>query len=524
MNSKIRNGLVYLHDYISISINRNHGFRKNKEHLTSIKKQLKISTLTYITGELWYLQSNNYIPTSLARARKNAQKNKAIVMKVSQFANCSVGEAIDKLYNAKCIEISNQQYVRYQMWDLSAEEISEFSQTLQKLAVHNQEKRTYYINLAAERSGKTQEEISKILDTYVGSGLTAYMYVWRKLYLLDENALGEYLSSQNANEEEDDEEGSIKLTNSDYLKKICQTTGWTPGKAELEITKARVNSGASYKNYYYFRMHELTPDVQRTYITRDNFVMFRVKYNDPIAAQAFCNKASFNRLFSDFIHRKWFINKDVTYEQFLKYTSGISAVMYKPMDSSQGKGITKYELTSTNKQKVYNTLANLPRGLVEEFITQHDSVKAFCDTSVNTIRVMTLNANGKCNFLHAVFRMGCGKVVDNFHAGGVGAIVDVETGLIVTHASDLEGNVYPTHPYSGLDSMGFQIPNWEKVRQACEAIYNRVPNLNMIGWDFAITPDGFELVEGNSTPYYLSQSIWSVKKIGRRAIELDPYL
>jgi hypothetical protein len=77
-------------------------------------------------------------------------------------------------------------------------------------------------------------------------------------------------------------------------------------------------------------------------------------------------------------------------------------------------------------------------------------------------------------------------------------------------AIDLDGNHYQTHPVSGLEILGFQLPNWDKVLEVTEKAAlklavridedGKATGAGMVGWDVAITPQGACLVEGNSEP------------------------
>ena len=163
--------------------------------------------------------------------------------------------------------------------------------------------------------------------------------------------------------------------------------------------------------------------------------------------------------------------------------------------------------------------------IIEEYIVQHDEMMKICPTSVNTVRVTTINYNGECRFLYSVFRMGQGAVVDNFHAGGIAATVDIETGIVCTDAADLEGNTYAEHPVTKVKVKGFRIPHWEKILDACRKATGRVKGVDLVGWDFAVTNDGVELIEGNSGASYVVAQIPNIAdRIGLRSVMADPYL
>lgn len=132
---------------------------------------------------------------------------------------------------------------------------------------------------------------------------------------------------------------------------------------------------------------------------------------------------------------------------------------------------------------------------------------------------------GECHFLYSVFRMGQGAVVDNFHAGGIAASVDPATGIVLTDAADLAANTFPVHPSSGLVIKGFRIPHWEQILDTCRRIAPIVPEVHLIGWDFAITPDGVDLIEGNPGASYVVAQIPNVSiRKGLRSSMVDPYL
>ena len=160
-------------------------------------------------------------------------------------------------------------------------------------------------------------------------------------------------------------------------------------------------------------------------------------------------------------------------------------------------------------KSAYEDLMSKKKMICEECIIQHPAIAAFNSSSVNTVRVLTIvdskDGEAECHHVYAGFRMGRGKSVDNFHSGGIIASVDTATGITCMDAIDLAGNHYPIHPLSGLNTEGFQLPNWDKVLEITEKAALRLASLKtggagMVGWDVAITQEGACLVEGNSEP------------------------
>mgnify|MGYP002246988329 CR=1 FL=1 len=81
---------------------------------------------------------------------------------------------------------------------------------------------------------------------------------------------------------------------------------------------------------------------------------------------------------------------------------------------------------------------------------------------MNTLRIITLvtqkeSSNG-CSF-----RCGNGeKCTDNFHHFGLAAIIDIQTGIVVTPAIDKLNQKYYIHPRTKEQIVGFKIPSWTK--------------------------------------------------------------
>jgi hypothetical protein len=129
------------------------------------------------------------------------------------------------------------------------------------------------------------------------------------------------------------------------------------------------------------------------------------------------------------------------------------------------------------------------------------SVGALC-----TARIMTcLDETGTAEVVAAVFRMAIGRnsVVDNIHAGGIAAEVDLVSGRLGP-ASNLGDDAslgwLSSHPGTGATIEGRELPMWREARELAVRAHAAFADRTVIGWDIAITADGPILVEGNSGP------------------------
>ena len=119
--------------------------------------------------------------------------------------------------------------------------------------------------------------------------------------------------------------------------------------------------------------------------------------------------------------------------------------------------------------------------------------------SVNTMRIVTvIDDFGNVRIAKALFRIGNGKSVDNFCSGGVGAIIDIDTGIIFLPAIDENGNSYICHPISNKQIVGFKIPYWKDYINFAYSLASKCKQMRYVGWDIVRKDDGIMCcIEGN---------------------------
>jgi len=136
----------------------------------------------------------------------------------------------------------------------------------------------------------------------------------------------------------------------------------------------------------------------------------------------------------------------------------------------------------------------------QEVIEQHSDLTRFNPSSINTLRIVTYcDFSQQYKILYACIRFGGeGSIKDNVCSGGGYTGIDYKTGKL------LDKKIYSYHvsqPTNIVDHFPTVIPHWEKVKTAALILHQRLPQLKVIGWDFAITPDGKPLfVEFNPRP------------------------
>lgn len=192
----------------------------------------------------------------------------------------------------------------------------------------------------------------------------------------------------------------------------------------------------------------------------------------------------------------------------------------KPNHGKGGRGAARWHYRPTGRYEADDGTTLSERELVEHLrrlpfreglIVQprrvnHPDLAALNNGALATVRIVTCrNEQGRFEVTNAVLRMAQGRnhVVDNFHAGGLAASVDLESGVL-GQATDMgmrpDVGWRDTHPDSGARIMGRTLPFWPEtldlVTRAHAAFSDRV----IIGWDVGLMPDGPEIVEGNGAP------------------------
>jgi hypothetical protein len=142
-------------------------------------------------------------------------------------------------------------------------------------------------------------------------------------------------------------------------------------------------------------------------------------------------------------------------------------------------------------------------------LVNHPQIADLSNGALATVRAVTCrNERGEFEVTNASLRMAQGRrsIVDNFHAGGIVAKVDLSSGR-VGPATDGAMALGPgrgwcdTHPDTGAAITGRTLPYWrETLALASRAHTEAFADHVVIGWDIGIVADGPCLIEGNKGP------------------------
>lgn len=207
----------------------------------------------------------------------------------------------------------------------------------------------------------------------------------------------------------------------------------------------------------------------------------------------------YNR-FKDFIKREWVaIDSHTPDDEVLAFIAKHQIVIAKPNNGEQGHGVMKIKVED---QKKINELLDFKKNnvfVLEECLKNIEDLDRMNPTSLNTIRCYTMiDKEGKDRIMEIILRAGApGSHVDNWGSGGVAYYFDVETGICKGPGVDKKNKTHMLHPGSQFQVVGYKLPDYEKLLDYIHQLMNVDRTARFVGWDIALTPNGYDLVEMN---------------------------
>lgn len=252
--------------------------------------------------------------------------------------------------------------------------------------------------------------------------------------------------------------------------------------------------GASISDYFAYGFYKLRPSGRNEYITYRRFLKILKCANNPSDIHICRNKIDFNNHYSSLLGRQWIDTKSVTQEELLLFITNHPIFFVKDILGFRGDGVKRIDSTQISVSTYIDNLLKQSDAhyILEEPLTEIESIQSFHPWSTNTIRIVTIydSKNDIVHFMNARIRIGNKKNnVDNFHYDGIGANIDVDTGIITSLGYDTHNKTYITHPITNKQILGFLIPKWEECKSFIETACRLLPTVRYIGWDLVIKQD-----------------------------------
>lgn len=302
-----------------------------------------------------------------------------------------------------------------------------------------------------------------------------------------------------------------------FLSPIEQRDSWLCHKLMNDIIASYVIWGVTPNEYFTFNFRN------RGKTERDTFASVKIK--DQILIKYYGSnwrniffeledKWEFYKKYSYFFKREAMLLDSLHIEDGIRFLQKHERCIAKPVLGQCGKGIHLINYSDfEDMQKCKTFLQQYKESyLLEELIEQDPFMARWNASSVNTIRIASINNNGTIKVLFAFLKTGrAGSCTDNGGSGGIIAVIDHTNGEVSSNGQDEFNNVYELHPDSMCEFEGIQIPRWKELLNEVVQVHSQLAHHRYIGFDYALSIDrGWVMVEANWGAFQMYQSILGV--------------
>lgn len=245
--------------------------------------------------------------------------------------------------------------------------------------------------------------------------------------------------------------------------------------------------------------------------------------DDEETVRLFSNKYNTYKFFKKYYHREAvLVSGEEDYENFLEFVKKHSEFAIKPVDLGIGLYIRKDSIKNYQSPRelfdkllaerrfikedigtrnIYLHLKKDVDIILEELIIADPKMLKLNPSSVNSVRITTFRLPDRVHIFNTFIKIGVnGEFADNGGHGGFLAGINEKTGIIDTDLfNENEYRITPLerHPDTNLKVRGFQIPRWDEVISLAKEVASKPEKVNYVGWDFALTKNGWVVIEGN---------------------------
>ena len=276
---------------------------------------------------------------------------------------------------------------------------------------------------------------------------------------------------------------------------------------QRDMLFSRIYYRTQYKEYFIFGFERLSEAGRGEYVGAfEKRLLTRVFVQNKELFRTFRNKYQTYLAFQKYYGREIIeVKGEDDRELFLAFARRHPKFLVKNETKYAGNGIWEVDLDESHEDaaQVFERILREDEAcVVEEYILQAPEMGDIHPRSVNTVRIATYLLNGTTTYLFAELRVGSGGgFTDHSSVGGKYAAIDMETGIVKTElcsSSDLTFHSVK-HPDSGIQITGMHVPRWEELLKLTNELAHVVPAQKYVGWDLALTKDGWIMVEGNET-------------------------
>lgn len=291
-----------------------------------------------------------------------------------------------------------------------------------------------------------------------------------------------------------------------------------------DMLKEAKEHDVTFDEYLMYHFYELDEKERREFIPIWEMASKYIEvFNDYRTADLFYDKEKVYKRFKHFYKRKLIVlhkYNNTEKEEFVTFFQSAGCVIVKPYDGGQGREVQIFN-DSADAEKVFEILKHDYRhgAVVEEVVQQDDRMASLHPASLNTLRIATFRLEDEIIVLPPILRVGTnGAVVDNGGSGGI--FCQLDGNGVITGTCDEKGRKYEYHPTTNKRMIGFQVPGIANAINLAKQLSAVYPEVRYVGWDIALSKDGYVMIEGNSGAGFV---VWQFMGKGCRPL-MAPFL
>lgn len=269
----------------------------------------------------------------------------------------------------------------------------------------------------------------------------------------------------------------------------------------LDMLFSRFAYGFQPDEYLFFDLENRGSEERKQFISDTERYYYVYRMNDLAGSRLFNNKGLTYERFHDYYKRDAvYITGRADFEDYFNFVEEHPVFVRKNVFEGMGRSVELTDLSRENltAESVFEDIVSHGPHILEEKVVQSDAMARFNESSVNTVRLITIKTREKIEIPYTFMKVGReGSFIDNGGAGGILVGIDRETGITDTPGYDEWNICYNTHPDHGSPLTGVQLPDWEQALKMCREMASAVSDVKYIGWDLAHTDNGWVLIEGN---------------------------
>lgn len=282
-----------------------------------------------------------------------------------------------------------------------------------------------------------------------------------------------------------------KRNDEDYISRI-----------RYDIVYSWLKLGVKPLEYFYFTLENKPMRVRKTYVYDNYKDALCIKYSGLDSLEELKNKYVFYLKMKPYFHREACrVESESDFAEYRDFINRHSRFIAKPLRGAQGADTQIIDAPKTEEaiKKLFKDLINDSSAwILEELIRQSSLMSVWNESSVNTVRIISILNRTGVNLIEVWLRTGRkGMVVDNAGAGGIFCNIDPMTGIVDTDGVDEYCNSYRCHPDSLVTYKGWQVPFYKELLALESSLHKKLKRHKYIGFDFALTDYGWVLLEAN---------------------------